>query len=74
MHGARLAFDTAGGVVTSDSGAGVWMDELDAEITPHVLETGAPAVTFVGARCMAMGIPSSGVLERHHILKCLMAR
>ncbi len=50
-----FSFDTAGGVVTSDRGARLWVDELDAEITLRVLDTSTPAVMSVGARCMEMG-------------------
>ncbi len=50
-----MAFEAAGGIVTTDRGASVYMPELNETATPHVLDTGTPAVLSVGARCMEQG-------------------
>ncbi len=50
-----LTFETAGGLVSTDKGAKVWIPEFQEEVQPHALATGTPAVLSVGARCMEMG-------------------
>ncbi len=41
-----LAFETAGGIVTTDRGAKIYLPELNEEAKPRVLETGTPAVLY----------------------------
>ncbi len=50
-----LTFETAGGLVTTDLGASVWINEFEEAVKPHVLQKETPSVLSVGARCMEMG-------------------
>ncbi|MCP4192561.1 MAG: hypothetical protein GY768_18255, partial [Planctomycetaceae bacterium] len=50
-----LQFATAGGFVTTGSGASVWLAELQEMAIPYVLDTETPAVLSMGMRCMEMG-------------------
>ncbi len=50
-----LTFETAGGLVTTDIGASVWINEFEEDLRSHILHTDTPAVLSVGARCVEMG-------------------